>query len=119
MEFKHQLLNVLWKGGGGGRGDRVVWAVLCKILCTLLKNFLRLQPGINTQLAKRDCAPADVNVNLCLSSLKLLHANWQVHAPDNLQGQPNQLLMGWEQTGIADAVAKAFKASQWNYGHYK
>ena len=46
----------------------------------------------------------DINIDLKLSTIKPLHANWVLSAFDTLAGNTDVLKNGWEKTGIAGIV---------------
>jgi len=48
----------------------------------------------------------DAKVDLRLSTLKPLHANWLLGAMDRLGGKKDLILRGWQRTGIQAAVEK-------------
>eukprot|EP00058_Branchiostoma_floridae_P006720 XP_002592208.1 hypothetical protein BRAFLDRAFT_84636 [Branchiostoma floridae] len=48
----------------------------------------------------------NVKVDLRLSAIKPLHANWLLGAVDRLATKPDVIARGWERTGIRDAIEK-------------
>lgn len=54
--------------------------------------------------------PAEIKVNLALSVVKPLHASWLLSAFDQTARLKDQLLLGWEKSGIQDAIKSAHVA---------
>ena len=48
--------------------------------------------------------PAEIKVDMKLTTLKPMHANWLISSVEHLRKEKTQLIQGWRKAGIADAV---------------